>query len=279
MNSLRGIYQGKMNFFIYGLNIGIEGILRTIAGIIMIFLGTGVIGGLWASVISGLIAIYLLIFRNESYFIKNIFNLKFNNELIKEFIFALLTLLPFGLITALDLILVQYVIGGDTSGILATCSIFGKNMINLSLVLASVVFSYVLNKSESSLWYGIVVISLLFIILTIFMYFFGKSIILFLFGEKFIDAYKYLPLYILSMMPLAIIQQVVNFAIAKNYKFLSYFLWFSLTIMLFIYYYLLKNYTLLFFIKINIIVLSILSIIFIVLVELNKRKLFNKVVL
>ena len=62
MNAFRGVYQGVMDFKTLGINIGVEGILRAAIGIGLLWLGLGVFGSIGASLVSGVVAVFILIF-------------------------------------------------------------------------------------------------------------------------------------------------------------------------------------------------------------------------
>lgn len=231
----RGIYQGRLDFYNYGINTGAEGLARALAGILLILAGLKVRGALFASVL-GSIAGILLIFGQGFKGLRSIFREKLDIPIIKYFFKTCVTLIPFGFISSLDLTIVKYAGNKTDSGFLSACALFGKNLIILSLVFANVVFSYVLKKRENRLLPGIIFTIFSFIGSTVFTLFFGEWIIMILFGREFLVAAKLLPVYILSSLPLGIMQNLVNYSVAKDIKSTPVFLWIMLLVSIVIYY-------------------------------------------
>jgi O-antigen/teichoic acid export membrane protein len=237
----RGVYQGKLNFFAYGLNMGLEGLIRAALGIGLILLGFGIRGAFGASILGSSIAILLLFFSFSGFRFKKISFFKIEKKIAVEFIKGCAILLPFGIITGLDLTMVQTIIKGAESGYISTCGIYGKNFITISLLFANLVYTYALKHREKTLWIGIGLSSLLFIMATIFSLFFGDWLILLIQGQDFLPAGQFLPLYILASLPLGIMQNLISFAIAKEIKAASLFVWIALICLAIIYYFTLKS--------------------------------------
>ncbi len=236
----RGIYQGRMDFFTLGLNTGIEGIIRTVFGILFIMIGWKVIGALGASVIASFIVIFLLI-NNKGKIFPDKFRFKINKNLMGGFFKTFLVLVPFGLINSLDLTLVKYCVGGQESGYLSACALFGKNLVILSLVFSNVVYSYALKTKEGHFWAGLILTLLSFSSAALFTVFFGNWMVGFIFGKDYDPVVSMLPLYIIASLPLGIMQNIINFAIAKNVKKMNIIMWLLLIILCGIYYFTLKT--------------------------------------
>lgn len=240
LSGVRGIFQGKMDFLGYGLNIGLEGFLRAMSALIFFLVGLKVGGAVFSSVIGEAGALFILLISLGKSFLK-FKGVGFNFKLFRSFLYACSILLPFGFIFQLDLVFSQHFFNPEVVGYIAACSLYGKNLVLLSMVFANVVFSYVLKKDENFFYLGNFLTVLIFLGAFIFSIFAGRYIILLIQGERFLEAYRYLPIYILSSLPLGIMQQIVNFAFAKGVKSFSYILWILLIILSFAIYNILKN--------------------------------------
>lgn len=258
----RGFLQGRFEFFYYGLNIGIEGFIRLVAVLIFFYiLQVKLEGAILSSIVAGTFAFILLLPKID---IRNI-ELKINFNFVKEVFFAFLFLLPFGVIFQIDLTLAQNLFSKEEIGYLSACSLYGKNLIILSMVFANVVFSYVLKEKSSYFFKGTFLTFLLFVISYIVVLFFGKYIVLFIQGRNYIEAAKILPVYIIFSFSIAIMQQFVNFAYAKSNKFIAFLLWIFL-IFLFLVFYFLKISTIIYYLTlITIFIFSFDLLLFIIL--------------
>jgi len=234
---MRGVFQGEMKFFTYGLNIGLEGFLRFFAVLLLFYIGLRVKGAVFSSIVAGFFSLLFLLrpLKNDAPF-------QIDFPLIKEFISAFSIFFPFGLIFQIDLTLAQFFLSEIDIGYLSACGLFGKNLVFLSIVLANVVFSYVINKSDRYFLFGNLLTFGVFFFAFLFTVFFGKWLILFIQGEKFLEASKIFPQYIIFSFLIAIIQQIVNFSIAKGIKIISIILWFFLIFIFATGFLLLKSY-------------------------------------
>ncbi len=269
---IRGIYQGAMDFRHYGYNLGIEGILRMVFGLAFLVLGYRIGGALAASLFSGLFSILILILPWLKGLDLKGFKIGLDIDIIKGFFSAALVLLPFGLIMSLDTTLVQYMVGGEQAGYLNACALFGKNLIVLSMVFANVVFSYTLKHDDSTLWWGMVLTAITFIIAAVAMFPLGTWIMGTLLGENFIPAAGYLPLYITATLPLGVMQHLLNYSIAREIKAVPYLLWLLLVPIGVLYVLVLKQGSLENFLFTGLIVLSILDVILVLIIRKNQKK-------
>jgi O-antigen/teichoic acid export membrane protein len=235
----RGIFQGRMDFKSYGINIAVEGLLRGAFGVLFIAAGFGIAGAVGASIASVITATVFLLFGNIRYYLRHIrefrFRFHFNPALASEFGKALLALLPLGIMMNIDLFTVEHTLGKNVSGYLSICSLLGKNLITLALVIANVVFSYSLKHREKTFWFGLALTGLTFFSAWGFLSIFGQWVIDLIGGSKFIAAVKILPLYVLFCLPLGIMQNIVNYAVAKDSAPVRVLLWIfmALTALLF----------------------------------------------
>lgn len=273
----RGAYQGKMNFFVYGLNIGVEGIARALIGIIFILVGFKIKGAIGASIISGITAIFIMVEKKLKFIIHNINikNWKINTKIIREFIKACSVLIPFGIIIYLDLTMVQFVRSRNESGYLSACSLFGKNLISLSLVVANVVFSYSLKHRGKTLWAGLWLTVIVFLCASITTLFFGDWITYIVFRNNYKEISALLPLYIAANLPLGIMQNFINFSIAKNINSIKILIWVFLAALTIIYYFILKSFSIEFFLVVMMAVAAFMDLIllFIIMKFMQKERL------
>lgn len=223
----RGIYQGKFRFGHLSFSIGEEGMVRAAVGGGLMALGLGVTGAIGASIVSGITAIFFLISgkRRILVFLFNPKNWKINWNVSLEFLKGALVYLPFGLLMGLDFLMVQTFSGKYYGGLLSACGLFGKNLASLSLVLSNVAFSYVLKKRDNIFWWGLLFSIIPFLAGALFTVFFGKWLLGIFFGPDFVSVASILPGYILACAPLALLQNLVNFGIAKDARPVRYFLW------------------------------------------------------
>jgi O-antigen/teichoic acid export membrane protein len=243
----RGIYQGILDFRAYGFSMGTEGILRAGFGVLFVLIGWNISGALGASVVSGFLAVFILIIPALKKF--TIKKPLIDKEILKEYLKALAILLPFGILMNLDLTLIQNVIGGKVSGYVSSCGLFGKNLVTLAMVFANVVFSYALKKKGSTIWWGILFTAGVFGISALLFVFMGDQIVNLLFGAEYamkipfrgeaFSVIELLPLYTVATLPIGIMQQAVNYAIAKDIRLIKILLWVFLAILIPLYYYLL----------------------------------------
>ncbi|OHD62270.1 MAG: hypothetical protein A2014_07985, partial [Spirochaetes bacterium GWF1_49_6] len=259
LTAYRGIDIGRMNFKGYGVNIGFEGFLRAGIGILLILLGFGITGALGVSIISGIIGILMIILPDFKNAVKSFFKFRLDKNLVKEFVKALVILLPYGLIMNLDLTMVQKVIGGQESGYIAACALFGKNLIALVLVFANVIFSYTLHDRKDTFWMGVLLTILFFIGAVLFSIFAAVPVINLLFGPGYEKVADYLPWYLIMTLPVAILQHIVNYSIAKNFGFMRIFIWAALGALGVVFWFLLTNYPMITFLKASFVSLTIID--------------------
>jgi hypothetical protein len=112
---------------------------------------------------------------------------------------------PVGLFVYADDLFIKRVFDPTTAGLYASASILGKALIWFCMTLFSVIFVKLTEDKTNYrkyLLYSLglfLVINLIAFVGTLIL---GKPIFLMLFGSKFLDAYQYLPFYILAIIPL-----------------------------------------------------------------------------
>ncbi len=228
LSGFRGIYQGSLRFGSYSLNMAVEGVSRLLLGSLGLLLGLGVYGALGASIVSGVIGILFLVLPLAFFSLASPTPSQSNNTLLPSFFRAFLMLLPFGLLVVLDQTIINRFVPhyGQTVNL---SSLFGKNLIALSLTVAHVVFAYVVKEGEDRfLLRGIGLVVSLFFLAYVVTVFLGSFLFQTLFGTT--SGADFLPLYILYCLPLGILQLVINYGIAEDRRWLISFLWVMLVV-------------------------------------------------
>ncbi|OHD56932.1 MAG: hypothetical protein A2Y33_08195 [Spirochaetes bacterium GWF1_51_8] len=272
LNAYRGIDIGKMNFKGYGINIAVEGFLRAGIGILLIAFGFGISGALGVSIVSGLIGIMMIVLPDFKNVVRNFFKFRLDKKLVIEFIKALVILLPFGLIMNLDLMMIQNTVGGTEAGYISACALFGKNMISLVLVFANVIFSYTLHDKKDTFWVGVMLTILLFMGAVFFSIFAAVPVINLIFGPGYEPVADYLPWYLIATIPVAILQHIVTYSVAKNFRFMRPLMWVILAGLGVGYWYILSVYPVITFLKASFFGLTLIDGILLFVIYLVLRK-------
>ncbi|URA09918.1 MATE family efflux transporter [Thermospira aquatica] len=227
LSGLRGIFQGSLRFGTYSLNMALEGIFRLLLGSLGLIVGLGVYGALGASIASGMIGILFLVF--PLFFSGTSFKpSQCDTSLLSSFFRAFFILLPFGLLVVLDQTIINRFIP-SYGQIVNLSSLFGKNLIALSLTVAHVVFAYVVKEGEDRfLLRGMGLVVALFFLAYGGTFFLGHWLFQLLFATT--TGADFLPLYILYCLPLGILQLLVNYGIAEEQYWLTPFLWIMLVL-------------------------------------------------
>ncbi len=218
---MRGILQGRFHFFSFGFNIGFEGMVRFFSLLLFFYVfRMDVLGAILSSVVAGIFAFIVILPKLNL----NLKNNRFNFLLLKEIFYAFSFLLPFGIIFQIDFTLAQNLFSREEIGYLSAAGLYGKNLVILSMLLANVVFSYILKSENKYFLKGIFISFLLFFLAYIFAIFFGKYLILFVQGSDYLKTATFLPTYIIFSFSIAFMQQLINFAYAKKVNFIPYIL-------------------------------------------------------
>ena len=198
-NVEKGFLQSKEKFKEYSLINSIGLTLRLIFAIFLLKIGLSIYGALISSFIAIIIELFILLSINKN-LIGKIKILPFKSILKTSFLS-----IPGGLYVYADDIFIKKIFDPTAAGLYASASLLGKMLIWLCLTLFSVVFVKIAEKKNSYKKYLIFSLFLIFLI-NIFTYIitilFGKALFLLLFGDKFLNAYQYLPYYILAVIPM-----------------------------------------------------------------------------
>jgi O-antigen/teichoic acid export membrane protein len=243
LNGYRGVYLGRLDFRTYSVNMVIEGMARLISGLLFIFLGFHVMGAIGASLAGGLVASSVMVDWKNGFLIHHlpIKNWKIQQDIIKEFFKASGVFLPFGIIISLDLVMVQYLIGGSEAGYISMCGQFGKNLISLSLIFANVAFTYSIKRRQKTFWYGIGLTTAVFFVFGVITLFAGGWMVNLVGGIDYKPVINYLTIYIFASLPFGIMQSLLTFSIAKNISIVKVSIWAVLIILVTLFYFAIKT--------------------------------------
>lgn len=288
LTGYRGVYHGQMDFKTYGFSMGFDGVLRAGLVILFVMIGWHIAGAIGASAVSGVFMIFILIFKSRKDFLESFKKFSINKEIWHRYLKAFVVLLPFGLLMNIDLTIVQNVIGGKTelgstvAGYIGACGLFGKNLISLAMVFANVVFSYTLKKVGKIFWVGVIMTVVVFGASAVFFVFFGDWIVHLLFGADYLKEVvfrgetfavaKLLPWYILATIPLGIMQQAVNFSIAKDVRIIKILIWIFLVVAAPLFYFLLMSQPIIVFLQITTVVLFVMTVPLLIIVQYFSKK-------
>lgn len=199
-----GATQGLQRFNYYNLNAFTFSSLKLVFAVILVLLGFGVAGALFAFVLAAVVGASLLLFGLRNY-LKRIKTSVFAKEI---YLYSAPTLIIFFCLMIyfnIDLVLVKHFFSSYDAGNYAVASVLGKVMFFGSTAIATVLFPKVsqLNAvKKSSL--GLLKKSILYVFLFSFLvflayWFFPSPIINLLLGSKYPVAITLLPLFGLAM--------------------------------------------------------------------------------
>ena len=219
-----GALQGLQRFGYMGLNYGVSGIFRLIAGAILIYLGFGVNGAIAASVVSTLPILILSFFVLRSILghsgtpgVEPV-----AREAIAYTIPVIGALACFYALANFDLIMIKHYFNPEEAGIYSGVAVLGRALLFLPAAVVLVLFPMVsASHTQNKDTFGILVKGLLLTgMLT------GVGALLYvlvpdfllstLLGEKFAVASPLLRLYGFVMLPLALVNVLINFYLARS---------------------------------------------------------------
>ncbi|MBU1200737.1 polysaccharide biosynthesis C-terminal domain-containing protein [Patescibacteria group bacterium] len=205
--SITGSYLLAFQKFTTSVKISISTILlKIILAFILIKLGAGATGGIVAILITSATSISLGLYNIKKYIYpppKSIKKIKFN---IKKYTsYSLILSTGMLSIISIDMLLVRYFFSPHLSGIYASLSTLGKmiyfGITPISMLAMTLISNrHSANKNTKSIIAKLILIALLlgligFIIFSVF----PHQVVLFLSGQQYIEAVRYLPIISLSM--------------------------------------------------------------------------------
>jgi O-antigen/teichoic acid export membrane protein len=199
-------------------------VLRLLFGIILIYFGFRINGALGAIFLSILVAIIITFVPIKGLFLKSKGggNPVSTKEILSYGFPVMVATLFFMMLTYVDMILVKHYFAPEDAGIYATAEVLGKIVIYLpvSIVLALfplVAESHALNQDsfhmldKGLLYTGVISATTAFIF-----FLFPELSISTLFGNKYLAAAPLLRLFSLAMVPLALINIIMYFNLARD---------------------------------------------------------------
>ncbi|WP_051654281.1 hypothetical protein [Persephonella sp. KM09-Lau-8] len=209
----RAYLQSQEKFSLYSFSIIFELFFKFVISIGLVYLGFKIHGILIGVVISLFLAFIFLIYQND-----NIFG-SIKALPLKRLIFLAMYASPVGFFVYIDDLFLRRIFDEHTAGILASTSILGKAFLGFCLILMSVFFpKFVEYKTSPKLLNFLIkyvsIVLILFILVEIFVVFWGKELFLILFGNKFILGFEILPYYLIAILILIFTIILMNIFIA-----------------------------------------------------------------
>jgi len=216
---LRGLYTSIEAFGVLSYTAIVELFVRAVCGITFVLLGFKVFGALAGSIF-GALSVFILLFNRRGYVEKE-YNVRKQDGIVvdnfggitsKVFFIAL----PTGFLLQLDLLLAKRFFSSEEAGIYAASALIGKGLLMFSTVASTVVYPKLVEeklskKGITSFLWGVAITILLFASGYVFLILFGKPVVGLLFGDKYTGVIGLVPLYTLSLIPLALYLQVTNY--------------------------------------------------------------------
>ncbi|MEZ0360823.1 MAG: oligosaccharide flippase family protein [Hydrogenobacter sp.] len=198
----RAYLQSLEKFKDISLSLVYEQSVRLISVFILIYSGLGLEGALISSSFGLSVALFLLLSKNRN-FTGNIKSLPFK-DILKTSLFAS----PVGFLVYSDDLFIRRVFDPHTAGLYASVSLTGKVFVWLTVTSVSVFFPKFVRyrkdmRAIKKLFFkAFLLVSLLFVVIEVLLFSFGKYVFVALFSEKFLPAYSFLPIYVLCILPL-----------------------------------------------------------------------------
>ncbi|MBU0929975.1 MAG: oligosaccharide flippase family protein [Nanoarchaeota archaeon] len=189
----RGVLQGLQDFKKLGLNVSIDGLGKIGFAVLLISLGFGVNGAIFALVLSFLVSFLIILWQ-----LKDIFKAKekaFNTKYVYKYSFpVLLSFLCLTLIFSVDILLVKHFFSAVDAGHYAALSIIGKIIFFASFPVMQVMFPMVSENNAISkkssvhlLYKSLLIILLICIGITGFYFLFSNFMVSTLFGQDYLN--------------------------------------------------------------------------------------------
>ena len=200
----KSFLQSTKQFGFFSILNSAELTIRLVMAILFLYFGLKVFGALLSSVVSIFISLAVLLYKNN-----NIMG-KINKIPIKNILYLMLYISPGGVMVYLDSIFIKKMFDPTTAGLYAAFSVLGKAVLFLCLTLNTVFFPefislrsninklFKMTIKSNFLVFAIFILSIVGVSLS------GKELFLIVFGAKYTMAFKYLPYYLLALLPLTL---------------------------------------------------------------------------
>jgi O-antigen/teichoic acid export membrane protein len=143
----RGALQGFQNFGLLGINMTVDAFLRLLLAVILVYLGLGVSGAIGAQVISGIVALAILVIP-----LRFLYGEKQDPDINAKEIYkylwpVIISLLCFNMLTQMDIVLVKHFFHPVEAGYYSGAAMMGRIVLFLPLAMATVMFPKVTEAS------------------------------------------------------------------------------------------------------------------------------------
>jgi O-antigen/teichoic acid export membrane protein len=221
-----GVLQGLQRFWFLGVNMGLNGVIRLIMGIVFVYLGFKVNGALGATLLAGAVVFMITIIPLRKFLLDpakgNIINGSSYKDVFSESMPVMLTYLSFAILTNIDLILVKHFFTPEDAGNYAAVAILGRTVLYLPGAIAIAMFpmvaeNHALNKNSHSLLKNALLFSAaisgigmaLFIVIP-------EFILTISMGGKYAPVSDLLRLFGIAMFPFSMMNIMINFNLARR---------------------------------------------------------------
>jgi O-antigen/teichoic acid export membrane protein len=216
---LRGLFTSIESFGLLSYAAAIELFVRALCGVVLVLLEFQVFGALIGSAI-GALSVFVLLAGKRKH-INKAYNMRKQNGSSEESFITITTkvffiAIPTGFFLELDLLLAKRFFSPEEAGIFAAAALIGKALLMFSIVASTVIYPKLVEeklskKGLSAFLFGVFITIFLFISGYVFLKLFEKQFILLLFGNRYSGVIGLVPLYILTLVPLALHLQVTNY--------------------------------------------------------------------
>lgn len=222
-SNFNAVFQGMQKFVIYGLSGFLNHIFKFFAGIVFVFLGYKLLGAIFSVILAVFITNVILFY--------NLPNKKVNFKLSRKFLnffsvksISIVFLANFAIATVsqLDVIIASQIFDTNLAAKFTIISVFGKALLYLPSGFVLAVYplasiEYAEGKSYlQNFIFCAILISLITIAGSIFLYFFSEYIFSYFYADKYQNVNWLLFLYGIAMLPLSIIILAENILIARR---------------------------------------------------------------
>ncbi|WP_353683373.1 oligosaccharide flippase family protein [Thermodesulfovibrio sp. 3907-1M] len=214
----RSFLQATGKFPLFAFSTAIELTVRLIAALVAIYAGLKVGGVLFSTAIGAFAVLIILLIINGN------FKAKRAQLNIKKMLTVALYASPIGFFVYADNIFIKRILDEHAAGIYSAVSIVGKVLVWFILTILSVYFPKFVEAKDSASFRKLVFHLLAIVVLSEVMaqiacLLIGKPLFLLLFGAKFESALKFLPLYLLALLPLLFNIVFISMAVALERYF------------------------------------------------------------
>jgi len=136
----RGTLQGLQSFWHLGVNLMVDGVLRFLLAMVLVYFGLGVTGAIGAQVVSGIIALSLLVFPLRFLAKEKPDPAIDLGEIYRYFWPVVISLLCFNVLTQIDIVLVKHFFHPAQAGDYSSAAKVGSIVLFLPAAIATVMF-------------------------------------------------------------------------------------------------------------------------------------------